>query len=176
MEHAFYKLVAVAGSLLMVGCGSVPIVSPDTNAGITQYRSVPAAAEGQAITIECGSASSLQNADCMLWTDPKYKTSVRFLSLRDNQSYLTRLIKESASKPGPRSGAGADFLISAADSALIRRIAEGKISCFADERMADLIVACPVSELEQKTVILFLRGLCDRCEFEPIPLRAEQRK
>ena len=175
MRNFFYRLVVTLGFLVTIGVLNKAISAPDSNVSATLFLSAIAVG-GSTITVECANSQSLLESDCVLWNDPKYKTPVKFLNLRENQSYLTRLIKESASKTGPRSGVSADFPILALDTALLKNIADGKTPCFADEKMADLLVACPISEREQKTLILFMRGLCDRCEFEPIVLKAEQKK
>ncbi len=175
MKILFCKAVLVVTLLPVIGFAQQVIPFTDADAVTTRFQSaIPPG--GLGITIECTNSSRIQNVDCALWNDPKFKTPVKFLALRANQSYLTRLITESASKVESMTGVTRDFPISADDRVALKRIADGQISCFSDEKMSDLLVACPIPERDQKTTVLFLRGLCDRCEFEPIVLRAEQKK
>ena len=170
----FYKAVLVAALLPIAGCGGKVISSPYTNVA-TRFQSA-VQPDGSGIAIECANSSQVQNADCMLWSDPKYKTPVRFLALRENQSYVTRLIRDTASKTGSKTDIERNLPASTSDQLELKRIAEGGVACFADEKMADLLVVCQTPERDKKTVVLFIRGLCDRCEFEPIVLRVEDKK
>ena len=76
----------------------------------------------------------------------------------------------------PRRGWSVDDQVFISDEPLLVRIAKGEISCFADEAMADLLVLCPIPDSEPKTLILFMRGLCDPCDFTPVVFKAVQKK
>ena len=84
--------------------------------------------------------------------------------------HLQRLIRiaaeEATERPSP------DFAPLQADEiASMREVSNSAAHCRAEAKQADLMVLCPGKDGLSASAILFFRGLCDRCRFQPISIR-----
>ncbi len=91
-------------------------------------------------------------------------------SFTNQASYLRDLVKEAA-RTAQSSGRTADGMLQDQDKLLLAFIDKSQSSCFGAREMGDLLVACPIQKAKDFTIVLFIRGLCDQCRFEPTVLR-----
>jgi hypothetical protein len=99
------------------------------------------------------------------------KTAVEFVSPTAKQQYLKDLVVNSAKEAATSPQMQREFPIADKDVALLQVLAADQASCLADKKYADLMLACPVPSQGGDTVVMFIRGLCDHCRFEPVALR-----
>jgi hypothetical protein len=94
-------------------------------------------------------------------------TATTFTSAPD---YLMALIREAARKslenPSPKAPPFSDE-----DRAALAQVNLTGKSCFSSVEMSDLLVACSPQDSSREQAVLFIRGLCDGCSFDPIPIK-----
>lgn len=117
------------------------------------------------LTFSCDS-SSMTNSPCRLTPAPRDIQTLRFPNQRTQYNHLLKQGVDVVAKNPKRSS-----VTSNPDIALLRSLALDECHPAETTRLwsGDLLRLCTPSNLS--AVVLFIRGLCDRCNFEPIGLK-----
>jgi hypothetical protein len=166
---------AVAVVTLLIACGStskVDVVAKDVDSGPITYESYPDE-KGAFTRLVCGGGSPFIGT-CELYsvtkenkvTDAAVKTQFNL-----HQKYLLDSITSVVSGVSKNSDSVKKSLTAQRDVEAVTSVNPSEANCKADVQMADLLLVCEHRGEKLKTLILFVRGLCDRCNFEPVVLR-----
>ena len=140
---------------------------------VTRFES-SAAPNGKRLVVVCAKESSAA-ASCGLDSqDTKAAEpvlSLEFLPLSADQPYLANVVSEAADAQvlDPKDVDG--IAPTAADIAVLRQVGRNPSICLAEKDRADVLLACPTGRPFEDAVVIFIRGLCDRCDFKPIVVR-----
>jgi hypothetical protein len=135
-----------------------------------QYGSAPSP-RGEKLRVTCA-GSEVVRADCSLAGIGKDgrqaypATALRFTDLTSQTKLLRQVAL--AKRENPAVG---DIPMDAQSVAVLDAIDWER--CFESKQMGGLAVLCAPPGPEPDWAVLFLRGLCDRCRFEPIVLKKE---
>ena len=162
--------VALAG--LVVGCAAqsqLRVAAPKAEPVV--YKSGLATNGGQ-MRLYCDS-SYVNGLTCDLGLDStsnrnQDQQKVTFSIERD---YLRRLVGEAATEAMRNAAIGRDNALPPGDFEILKLVSQQSTRCFGDIELADLLVVCSGYVGQPDVVALFVRGLCDRCKFEPIVMR-----
>ncbi len=99
------------------------------------------------------------------------KIKFELLPLTADRMYLKRLISEASKEVLEAPKAKRDAPVAENDLILLQDFVASQESCLADKKQADLMVVCPVVRQGSDSVAMFIRGLCDKCRFQPVFLR-----
>jgi hypothetical protein len=146
--------LALALAVLLPGCAT-------NRAGIVYEGKI----EKDILTFSCDS-SSMTNSPCRLTPGSRDVQALRFSNQRTQYSHLLKQGVDVVAK-NPKGSA----VTSDSDVALLRSLALDE--CHPAETTnlwsGDLLQLCIPSD--PSAVVLFVRGSCDRCNFEPIVLK-----
>lgn len=167
-------MAALAG---VAGCGTQPASTASFGAAPARYLSNPSA-DGSRLLLQCEPAQAETNA-CQFSPQRSGRptermTASEFVPLETRQQYLRRLVGEAAAQAVQRPEDQRDVPVTRQDLGLLQELARRQDSCLADRKYADLLVLCPVPGQASETIVMFIRGLCDRCRFQPVVLRKVQ--
>jgi hypothetical protein len=165
MTKLFYLSLAL--TTLMLGCSSTPTNTANIHLTSETWSNA------RQMVFECDS-STLKNVPCRFGLEGGGKLADKkqpafFQELTSQQQYLKRLIGLSASNAAKNPKTLRETPVSDSDVPLLNVLAGNQDSCLADREYADFLVACSLPS--RKEVVLFFRGLCDRCEFQPVILK-----
>jgi hypothetical protein len=160
---------------LLFGCGNVTKLEPVAKtvaSGSATYESSPDA-KGAFTRLVCGKHSPFLGT-CDLYSfanenraaDAAIKTQFNL-----HQKYLLDLITTVVSGVAKNPNLVKKTLTSQRDAEAVKSLNPSEANCKADAEMADLLLVCEQSNEKPHTLILFVRGLCDRCNFEPVVMR-----
>jgi hypothetical protein len=161
----------------VIGCGTVPPqMQLERQTGPVRYES-GVSPTGMRIVLHCKGNSAFTSV-CQLWTQgaaPQSAKNLMDIELRpfaNEQQYLRTYIPVAAEDAikHPKPSQDMPVLIDA-DVFVVRQAVANPAACVADKAYPDLLVACPASEKSTSNLVMFIRGLCDRCEFHPVVLR-----
>jgi hypothetical protein len=160
--------------LSLLGCSAQPTVavSQQQEASPSIYESLPDA-KGNFLRLRC-EGNSLFTGACVLFALDKGNiqlgsgTKTKF---EQPSAYLDLLKSQVVGKAQKTPDLLKNTLSQAADIRVVQSIQLTAASCKADKEYFDLMVACSHASEKPASVVLFMRGLCDRCEFEPIVIR-----
>jgi hypothetical protein len=158
----------------LIGCGTQPSVTGFLGVVPTQYAST-SGVTGEKLVLQCGSLVNTA-VSCQLWQEGgrnsiSTKTSMEFIPLTESQQYLKDLVESSAKDAVEFPRSQRDFPLTDKDIPLFRSMVRGHTACFADKKYADLILVCSTNSQSSETVVMFIRGLCNSCPFQPAVLR-----
>jgi hypothetical protein len=148
----------------------VALVLAALAASAAQFGSAPSP-RGEKLRVTCAGAELLQ-ADCSLAGIGKDgrqaypATALRFTDLTQQTQLLQQVAL--AKRDNPAVG---DIPMDAQSVAVLDAIDWER--CFESKQMGGLAVMCAPPGAQPEWAVLFLRGLCDRCRFEPIVLKKE---
>jgi hypothetical protein len=163
--------VALAG---VAGCSMPPTSAPVRGDAPVKYEST-AWSDGSRLVLQCDRAG-VSSLACQFWKEgearpAERKTAAEFMPLGKNQQYLKRLVGESAVEAVKNPQGQREAPIASRDVTLLQDLTASQESCLADRKYADLLLACPAHGQDSNIVVMFFRGLCDRCRFQPVVLR-----
>ena len=151
MVRSISRFVAVAIALLVMSRAST--AHADTFVAVSGKDRMTLTCEGPAVVdTQCNIAVGQGSAG----------QAIRFTAKPTRYAHLLKVgVEKAAQNPA----------LAALDLAVLRGLDLGK--CHPDaEYFGDLFQLC-VSPGSASTVVLFMRGLCDRCDFEPVVLRKQ---
>ena len=159
--------VAIGVGLLLVGCATAPTKETNVRLMSSPWQNA------KQMVLECD-GSVVLNTACRFGLEGggkpvEKKTSALFDTLSPRHQYLKRLIALSATDAVKNPKKQREAPVSDADVSVLQGVANNQDACLADREYTDFLVACPVPNAN--AVVLFFRGLCDRCVFEPTVLR-----
>jgi hypothetical protein len=99
------------------------------------------------------------------------KIKLELLPLTAKRMYLKGLISEAAKEVLESPKVKLDIPVAENELILLKDFVANQDSCLADKEYADLMVLCPVVRGGSDSVVMFLRGLCDKCQFQPVIMR-----
>jgi hypothetical protein len=162
-------LLATVCVLVLAACATTA-----TKESKSRYQS-QLGADQRYMVFECQGSTIVGN-DCLFRMEgggrpAEANSQAFFVPMTSQQQYLRRLVSISAQgvlndPKKPREAPVAEI-----DMPAIESISSNQDACFAERQYYDLMVACAPSNLRDKLVVVFFRGLCDRCEFQPVVLR-----
>jgi hypothetical protein len=160
--------------LLAAGGASLPAQAADEAApAISRFES-GVSPDGKRLVMVCAKPAA-DSVRCGLdWQAAQGVTpsvGIEFVPLASNQRYLADLARDAADAQARAPKAIDGILPTAADVALLQQVVKAPGACLADKDRADLVLACPTGKRFEDAVVMLFRGLCDRCEFEPIVVR-----
>jgi hypothetical protein len=102
---------------------------------------------------------------------PEMNSEAFFVPMTTQQQYLRRLVSVSAQDVMNNPKKPRELPVVETDLPAIASVAANQEACFAERQYSDLMVGCAPTNLKTRSVVVFFRGLCDRCEFDPVVLR-----
>jgi hypothetical protein len=100
---------------------------------------------------------------------PLEKNAFTFVPINIKHQYLRRLIADSANSVLQNPNKPREVQIDEKDLPSLANIVSNQKSCFMDSEYQGLMIVC--TPLDKSVVVAFFRGVCDRCEFQPVILR-----
>ena len=165
---------AFFAAVLAGGPSCLPALAADAGPAGTRFES-SAAPDGQRVVIICAKAAPTAAVPCGVGSQTAKAAppglSLEFLPLTDGQSYLAELAREAADAQARDLKVLDGIPPTAADVAVLKQVAKDPSACLAERNSADLLLACPTGRHFEDAVVMLFRGLCDRCEFQPIVVR-----
>ncbi|MEO6279163.1 hypothetical protein [Roseateles sp.] len=134
-----------------------------------------AAADGKRLVLACAKSAPGAAVACGLGqlaaTAAAPGLSMQFQLLPPDRAYLLSLVRNAveAQVRDPRVVEGISLI--PADAMALQQVAKNPAVCVGDENTADVMLACPTGKRFEDAVVMLFRGLCDRCEFQPIVVR-----
>ncbi|MGZ5180273.1 MAG: hypothetical protein ACXWC6_18480 [Ramlibacter sp.] len=157
-------------ALVLAGCATgLPTAATAPAAGHYASGAWP---DGSLAGLDC-EGPSWGAATCEMWQKPvrgtrSVVTKMRLQAL--GGTYLPALLAESAGTKLREPGSSKTPALAAADQPVLRAVAASAASaCVGDKDHPDMVALCAPEA--GGSIVLFLRGLCDRCRFEPVVLR-----
>jgi len=165
--------LAVAILMLVAGCSAIAL-TPSRFLESGRFESA-VSPEGERMALQCKDATA-DTQVCELGLESgggayRRASGLELLPLSSRQEYLGKLVSQAAADAVNESGHRRSTHVSTGDVAFLQVVAGGQSNCLADRNYADLMVACPVPAQHGQAVVFMLRGLCDRCRFEPVVMR-----
>jgi acyl-CoA synthetase (NDP forming) len=93
------------------------------------------------------------------------------VEFKQDARYLETLTTQVIDKARANPKSVAETVVNQADLQALVSINLTPSNCKSDSEMADLMIACLHPSEKVTTVVMFMRGLCDSCKFEPIVVR-----
>ena len=165
---------AFVACLLVAGAACLPTHAAGEGASATSRFESNAAPNGKRLVMVCAKGAPAAVACGLDFQDAKAAApslDLEFLPLSDEQGYLARLAGDAVDAQARAPKAVDGIEPTAADVAALRQVANAPAACLAEKNRADLLLACPTGKRFEDAVVMLFRGLCDRCEFEPIVVR-----
>lgn len=166
--------LVLLGVACLSGCATQPASMPALGDISGRYES-RVDQNGGRLILRCDRAE-IASPLCQLWAEDqniagKSKMALEFLPLSYGQQYLKNLISTSATDAVANPERVRKVAVAKSDLAPLQVLATDQSACFADKKYADLLLVCQVPRQGNDAVVVFMRGLCDRCQFEPTVLR-----
>lgn len=168
MNNMRYLLATVCVLILAACATTAPKESK------SRFQSQPGA-DQRYMVFECQDSTIFGN-DCRFRMEggnrpAETNTEVFFVPMTSQQQYLRRLVSVSAQDVLNNPKKSREAPVAEIDMPIISSVVSNQDACFAERQYSDLMVACAPANLKNKLVVVFFRGLCDRCEFQPVVLR-----
>jgi len=157
-------------ALALAGCATgLPTA---VTAPATGHYASGAWPDGSLAGLDCEGPSWLA-ATCELWQKPVRGTRSVVTKMRLQPlggTYLPALLAESAGSKLREPASSKTPALGASDQPVLRAVAaSATAACVGDKDHPDMVALCAPEA--GGSIVLFLRGLCDRCRFEPVVLR-----
>jgi hypothetical protein len=128
----------------------------------------PVDKDGNLMALACESRPGL-NGPCKFSYGKPARSETIATSFVAAQDYVVDLIRKAAQQKVAEPAKG---ITAPAEAVAALESARLDVkSCFTSVEMGELFVVCASPDREDEYAFLFMRGLCDRCDFESIPLK-----